>query len=124
MLRRIVALCISAVCFLSANANAAVIKAESGVGRRLPPFLNVTLTYFDIRGLAEPIRLYLSSIGVPFSEKTVGMCDDPTDCDVLHWPDVKASGIESGRLPFGQVFYLRYPTFRVKFSPVTRPSAM
>ena len=31
--------------------------------KSVPDFLKVKLTYFDIRGLAEPIRLYLSSVG-------------------------------------------------------------
>ena len=50
------ALCVS--CVVSGCA-----AATSDGFRKPPSFIKVKLTYFDIRGLAEPIRLYLSSIG-------------------------------------------------------------
>jgi hypothetical protein len=69
----------------------------------VPKSLDVTLTYFNIRGLAEPIRLYLSSIGVHFKEQTVDRCDPDCQEGVKDWDNFKADGIESGLLPFGQV---------------------
>lgn len=49
-----------------------------------------TLTYFDARGRAEPIRLLFALAGVPFEDRGIG----PT------WPEEKA------KTPLGQLPYL------------------
>lgn len=50
--------------------------ALAGHGAKaVPDFLKVKLTYFGIRGLAEPIRLYLSSIGSFVLRGWQGSCE-------------------------------------------------
>eukprot|EP00755_Sulcionema_specki_P029725 Sspe_Gene.92760::Locus_65551_Transcript_1_4_Confidence_0.400_Length_844::g.92760::m.92760/K00799/GST, gst; glutathione S-transferase len=52
------------------------------------------LHYFDVRGLAQPIRLLLSDLGIDFEE--VRHTSDT-------WPTAKKEGIDNGLLTFGQV---------------------
>jgi glutathione S-transferase len=46
------------------------------------------LTYFDVRGRAEPIRLILEEMGEPYEERRVSL---------VEWPDLKP------RTPFGKL---------------------
>ncbi|VDP35371.1 unnamed protein product [Soboliphyme baturini] len=48
------------------------------------------LTYFDIKGLGEPIRLLFAYVGQPYEDVRV---------TIEHWPKVKPSK----DMPFGQV---------------------
>lgn len=75
---------------------------------------SITLRYFDIRGLAEPIRLTLAAIGLDYEEFKYARCptnpQGATECPpgVTDWNVAKQEGIESGLLPFGQVPSLTY----------------
>jgi len=50
------------------------------------------LLYFPIRGRAEAVRLTLEEVGASYKDVA------PTD-----WPKTKQEGIESGKIPFGQM---------------------
>lgn len=52
------------------------------------------LTYFDIRGRGEPIRLALTDLGVDYEADTI---------ERSTWKDRKAAGIADGSLCFGQI---------------------
>ena len=75
---------------------------------------SITLRYFDIRGLAEPIRLTLAALGLEYEEVKYDRC--PTDAagapncpaGITDWNTAKPAGIESGLLPFGQVPSMTY----------------
>ena len=58
----------------------------------------LTLSYFDSRGRAEPIRLALNALGVSYIERKFGDC---ADCEV--WADAKSE------FPFGQVPSITLP---------------
>eukprot|EP00051_Salpingoeca_urceolata_P028399 m.486647 g.486647 ORF g.486647 m.486647 type:complete len:528 (-) comp24541_c0_seq1:74-1657(-) len=64
----------------------------------------VTLRYFNIRGLAEPIRLTLEYLGIEWNEVAYDRCGDQ-GCPpgVEDWDEAKQAGLESGLFPFGQV---------------------
>ena len=68
----------------------------------------ITLRYFDIRGLGEPIRLTLAALGLPWEEVRYAKCGDGCPAGVQDWTTAKAAGVMSGALPFGQVPALRY----------------
>ncbi len=56
---------------------------------------SITLRYFDIRGRAEPIRLYLSDLGLQYTEVAFQSSD---------WRSrLKKEWTEQGLTPFGQV---------------------
>lgn len=50
-----------------------------GMGEQKPTY---TLSYFDIRGRAEPIRMLFKLAGVKFTDRRVSYLD---------WPDMKSS---------------------------------
>jgi len=58
---------------------------------------DVELTYFPIRGRAEPLRLILEATGTKYTE------NNPKD-----WSKEKVTGLESGALPFGQLPHLKW----------------
>lgn len=59
----------------------------------------VRLHYFDIRGLAEPLRLTLADLGIAWEEAAHTS---------ESWKEVKPKGIESGLFTFGQMPALEY----------------
>lgn len=61
---------------------------------------HITLRYFRSRGRAESIRLLLEYLQVPYEEVRYTSSSDGPNAT---WPDAKASGLESGMFPFGQV---------------------
>ena len=75
---------------------------------------SITLRYFDIRGLAEPIRLTLAALGLEYEELKYERCPansfGEAECrpGVTDWNTAKQEGIASGLLPFGQVPSLTY----------------
>lgn len=71
----------------------------------------ITLRYFDSRGRAEPIRLTLAALGLPFEEVTYGNCNGGGNCPEgvdEDWGTEKKKGVQSGRLPFGQLPSMTY----------------
>ena len=72
----------------------------------------ITLRYFDSRGRAEPIRLTLAALGLPFQEITYGNCSGQThSCPEgvdQDWSLAKKEGVQSGNLPFGQLPSMTY----------------
>jgi len=68
----------------------------------------IELSYFDIRGLGEPIRLMLAALDLEYAELKYDRCGDDCPDGVLDWPAAKQEGIASGRLPFGQMPALKY----------------
>jgi len=69
---------------------------------------SIELSYFDIRGLGEPIRLMLAALGLEWTELKYDSCGFICPKGVLDWPTAKRAGIASGRLPFGQMPALKY----------------
>ena len=75
---------------------------------------SITLRYFDIRGLAEPVRLTLAALGLEYEEVVYQRCPTNSlgaaECPpgVTDWNSAKQEGIESGLLPFGQVPSMTY----------------
>ena len=66
------------------------------------------LRYFNIRGLAEPIRLLLHAAQVPFTETRFGACEvqgGKPNCPegIEDWPTFKKQHGGSDILPFAQV---------------------
>ncbi|KAL0491993.1 glutathione S-transferase [Acrasis kona] len=55
--------------------------------------MSITLTYFDIQGKAEAIRLLFEDQGIKYDEEKVG----------ANWPQKKQELISKGIAPFGQV---------------------
>ncbi|GJQ08599.1 hypothetical protein GpartN1_g390.t1 [Galdieria partita] len=53
------------------------------------------LTYFNIRGLGEPIRLLFEDNGIKYKEQRVEAGEQ--------WQKVKEEGVSSGKVPFGQM---------------------
>ena len=69
----------------------------------------ITLRYFGRRGDAEPIRLTLAALRLPWEEVRYERCRDACPPGIVDWEQAKAAGIMSGTLPFGQeVPALRY----------------
>ena len=69
----------------------------------------ITLRYFDIRGLAEPIRLTLAALGLEWEEIKYARCPDGgCPAGVTDWNAAKEEGVQSGSLPFGQVPSMTY----------------
>jgi len=70
---------------------------------------SIILRYFNIRGLAEPIRLTLALAGLDWDEVSYEKCPaSGCPAGVEDWPTAKAAGIKSGLMPFGQVPSLSY----------------
>uniref|UniRef100_A0A7S2RHE0 Glutathione transferase n=1 Tax=Mucochytrium quahogii TaxID=96639 RepID=A0A7S2RHE0_9STRA len=69
---------------------------------------SLTLRYFNIRGLAEPIRLLLAAAGVPYDEVKFENCGDECPSGVEDWVKYKGKHGNSRTLPFGQVPSLTY----------------
>jgi hypothetical protein len=63
----------------------------------------IVLRYFDIRGLAEPIRLTLAALDLEYEEVVYDRCGDQCPDGIQDWGQAKAAGTESGLFPFGQV---------------------
>ena len=63
----------------------------------------IVLRYFDIRGLAEPIRLTLAALDLSYEEIVYDRCGDDCPEGIQDWIQAKQEGIESGLFPFGQV---------------------
>ena len=63
----------------------------------------IVLRYFDIRGLAEPIRLTLAALDLEYEEVVYDRCGDQCPDGIQDWVQAKAAGTESGLFPFGQV---------------------
>ncbi|KAK4525947.1 hypothetical protein GAYE_SCF18G3856 [Galdieria yellowstonensis] len=57
------------------------------------------LTYFNIRGLGEPVRLLFEDNGIKYSEERVEAGEQ--------WQKLKQEGVSSGKIPFGQMPVLR-----------------
>ncbi len=101
---------IALLLLVAAVASSASAQLFSG-GARRP---SITLRYFDIRGLAEPIRLTLAALGLDYEEVKYQRCPTNSlgakECPqgVIDWDVAKQEGIESGLLPFGQVPSLTY----------------
>ena len=69
----------------------------------------ITLRYFGRHGDAEPIRLTLAALRLPWEEVRYERCRDACPPGIVDWEQAKAAGIMSGTLPFGQeVPALRY----------------
>ena len=68
----------------------------------------VTLRYFDIRGLAEPIRLVLSHLDIDFEEVKYARCAPNCAPGLTDWTAEKKTGTASGLFPFSQVPSLSY----------------
>jgi glutathione S-transferase len=83
-------------------ARAPVVKAGTG---SLP---HITLRYFDSRGRAEPVRLTLAALGLPWNEVVYARCGSDCPMGVEDWSTAKAEGIASGALSFGQVPSMSY----------------
>lgn len=65
---------------LEENSNTTVnAKTIMGMGEQKPTY---TLSYFDIRGRAEPIRMLFMLAEVKFTDRRVSYAD---------WPDMKSS---------------------------------
>lgn len=61
---------------------------------------NPTLAYWDIRGLAEPVRLMLEYCGVSYEDKRY-VCGDAPTYDRSSWMDVKPTiGLDFPNLPY------------------------
>jgi|EP01043_Picozoa_sp_COSAG02_P040934 glutathione S-transferase len=107
MLRMRIALLLVVAVVSSASA-----QLFSGGGHGPQP--SITLRYFDIRGLAEPIRLTLAALGLDYEEVKYQRCPTNSlgakECPqgVIDWDVAKQEGIDSGLLPFGQVPSLTY----------------
>ena len=63
----------------------------------------IVLRYFNIRGLAEPIRLTLAALDLSYEEIVYDRCGDECPDGIQDWTLAKQEGIESGLFPFGQV---------------------
>jgi len=63
---------------------------------------DIELSYFPIRGRAEPLRLILEATGTKYTEH------NPKD-----WSKEKAAGLESGKLPFGQLPQVKSGDFTI-----------
>eukprot|EP00871_Galdieria_phlegrea_P004094 jgi/Galph1/4686/GphlegSOOS_G3321.1 len=63
------------------------------------------LTYFNIRGLGEPIRLLFEDNGVAYKDNRVEAGEE--------WQRVKQEGIASGSIPFGQMPVLKDGDFYI-----------
>ena len=70
----------------------------------------LTLTYFNIQGPAEPARLALKVGKIPFTDKRV---------DFKDWSSNKDKWKEDGKLPFGQL-----PTFQVDGTLLAQSAAI
>eukprot|EP00943_MAST-04B_sp_MAST-4B-sp1_P000877 g877.t1 len=68
----------------------------------------VTLRYFDIRGLAEPIRLALSYLKIEYEEVKYARCAPDCKNGLTDWTEAKKVGTESGLFAFSQVPSLTY----------------
>eukprot|EP00942_MAST-04A_sp_MAST-4A-sp1_P003584 g3584.t1 len=68
----------------------------------------VTLRYFDIRGLAEPIRLALSYLNIDYEEVKYARCAPDCKDGLTDWTEAKKVGTESGLFAFSQVPSLTY----------------
>ena len=68
----------------------------------------VTLRYFDIRGLAEPIRLALSYLNIDYEEVKYARCAPDCKNGLTDWTEAKKVGTESGLFAFSQVPSLTY----------------
>ena len=74
----------------------------------VPAQAGVTLRYFDIRGLAEPIRLVLSHLDIDFEEVKYDRCAPDCAPGLTDWTTEKKIGTASGLFPFSQVPSLTY----------------
>ena len=54
----------------------------------------VTLRYFDIRGLAEPIRLALSYLNIDYEEVKYARCAPDCKDGLTDWTEAKKVGTE------------------------------